>query len=287
MAGRASARPPTPPAHGDVRIACAARTHAGGVRRRAAEPDGEGSGVHRGRADRGPFLGRPRVGEAAGRSEARPLSAAPGRRARPAESAPRARPAGPEVAGAGAPGRGAGSDSRGQARARGRGEGRAQAGREARAEAPPRPVEPSRRRPEKEEALSFEDAMAALEDELGTDETRDLLKPQGSGAEPSDSESTAIARPWSDREPRAAGLGSRGVSHDPRALSESRAISRPRPRRAHRGRRVGDRTACRGASPARELRRSGFRPNSHRRGGTGGTVAAPPCTRRATAQSDV
>ena len=77
---------------------------------------------------------------------------------------------------------------------------------------PPRPVERPRRRAEKEEALSFEDAMAALEDELGTDETRDLLKPQGSGAESSDSEATAAARP--------------GVTVSPEQLAWDREVSR-------------------------------------------------------------
>jgi len=63
-------------------------------------------------------------------------------------------------------------------------------------QAPPRPVEPSRRRAaEQEEAPSLEDVMAELEDELGGDPTRDLLKPQGSGAQSSDSAATASSRP--------------------------------------------------------------------------------------------
>ena len=49
--------------------------------------------------------------------------------------------------------------------------------------------EPVIRRPTREKALSYEDAMAALDDELGVDETADLLKPAPKRSE----ESTAQA----------------------------------------------------------------------------------------------
>jgi len=58
----------------------------------------------------------------------------------------------------------------------------------------PKPPKPRARKP-KEEALSLEDAMAALGDELGVDETADLLKPQeepsAQGAEEADATATA------------------------------------------------------------------------------------------------
>ncbi|MBJ20402.1 MAG: hypothetical protein GY910_20285 [bacterium] len=62
--------------------------------------------------------------------------------------------------------------------------------------AKPPPEAPARRRRPKEKALSFEDAMAALEDELGADETASLLTPHPSQEEvdPQDP-SAAEARP--------------------------------------------------------------------------------------------
>lgn len=62
---------------------------------------------------------------------------------------------------------------------------------------PAPPVQP--KRPPKEKALSFEDAMAALEDELGVDETASLLAPRPSpdakAAAESAEASAAAARP--------------------------------------------------------------------------------------------
>lgn len=98
---------------------------------------------------------------------------------------------------------------------------------------PPTPsATPRRRRGEKEEELSFEDAMAALENELGRDETADLLKPQGREDGVAEAEPTASSRPgrtaspeqvaW-DREvlrmirnrfPNFARYGGRGLSVD-------------------------------------------------------------------------
>jgi len=76
----------------------------------------------------------------------------------------------------------------------------------------PPPVPTSRPRPVKEKELSFEDAMAALEDELGGDATRDLLKPQGSGGEDAKAEATSVARP--------------GVTVSPEQLAWDREVSR-------------------------------------------------------------
>jgi len=60
-------------------------------------------------------------------------------------------------------------------------------------EAKPPPVRQRRR---KEEALSLDDAMAALENELGVDETAELLTPQSSpGAAANPDASATIARP--------------------------------------------------------------------------------------------
>jgi len=65
------------------------------------------------------------------------------------------------------------------------------------AKAAPKP-EPVRRRPRREQALSYEDAMASLDDELGVDDTADLMEAAASepaASSDSDSESESQARP--------------------------------------------------------------------------------------------
>jgi outer membrane biosynthesis protein TonB len=62
----------------------------------------------------------------------------------------------------------------------------------------PTPKPPARKRRPKEKALSFEDAMAALEDELGVDETAELLVPQAQSEAAVESDASAVttaARP--------------------------------------------------------------------------------------------
>ena len=61
----------------------------------------------------------------------------------------------------------------------------------------PKPV--PRRRPTREKELSYEDAMAALDDELGVDETADLLTP---AAQPSESEDSSAEAPDDSRQAR-------------------------------------------------------------------------------------
>lgn len=60
----------------------------------------------------------------------------------------------------------------------------------------PKPVP---QRPKREKELSYEDAMAALDDELGVDETADLLTPAADSAESEDSNAEA---PADDRQAR-------------------------------------------------------------------------------------
>jgi len=60
-------------------------------------------------------------------------------------------------------------------------------GRIRRAKPEPSKPKPAPRRPRREESLSYEDAMAALDDELGVDETADLLRPPPVAPESEDS----------------------------------------------------------------------------------------------------
>ncbi len=77
-------------------------------------------------------------------------------------------------------------------------------------------AEPRPRRPKKEEALSYEDAMAALDQELGVDETADLLQPVPKTSE--SDVSSGLSEPVSKSRP--------GVSISPELAEWNRKVQR-------------------------------------------------------------